>query len=132
MDCASKLSEYYPLVSKKPAEVAWCLIQFCSRYGVPKLVHSDNGKEFTCLLTDPKFDKKKTDAEVEEEGKKINMTAVIEEFRPVLSVHPSLSLARAGFNALCASLFQAHVPGGAHGPRHIPPLRVAGADRGRQ
>ena len=43
LDCGSKLSEYYALESKRPAAVAWCLWQWCCRYGVPKILHTDNG-----------------------------------------------------------------------------------------
>ena len=46
----SKFSWPYPLVSKRASEVAEKLVDIFSLFGPPKILQSDNGKEFVATL----------------------------------------------------------------------------------
>ena len=46
MDCFSKYCWLIPLCTKSEIEVARALCLIFREYGCPKIIHSDNGKEF--------------------------------------------------------------------------------------
>jgi len=46
VDYFTKWSEAYPLPSKTAADVAQCIIKFFYRFGAPKRILTDQGKEF--------------------------------------------------------------------------------------
>lgn len=46
IDYFTKWPEAYPLTSKSAADVAQCIIKFFYRFGAPKRILTDQGKEF--------------------------------------------------------------------------------------
>ena len=46
VDYFTECSEAYPLPSKTAADVAQCIIKFFYRFGAPKRILTDQGKEF--------------------------------------------------------------------------------------
>lgn len=46
VDYFTKWPEAYPLTSKSAADVAQCIIKFFYRFGAPKRILTDQGKEF--------------------------------------------------------------------------------------
>ena len=56
-DCASKVGKSYAISNKRPHTIAWCLLDFISIYGIPKIIQTDNGREFICMVQDNKYAK---------------------------------------------------------------------------
>ena len=56
-DCASKVGKSYAISNKRPHTIAWCLLDFISIYGIPKIIQTDNSREFICMVQDNKYAK---------------------------------------------------------------------------
>ena len=54
-DCTSKVVDCSAVESKRVTTMAWILFNFVSRYGAPKILHVDNGREFISLCYDRKY-----------------------------------------------------------------------------
>ena len=54
-DHAAKVGKSYALQNKSAASVALCLLDWISIYGVPKIIHTDNGREFIRMVNDAKY-----------------------------------------------------------------------------
>ena len=55
-DHTSKFGDFSAVESKRVGTIAWILLNFVSHFGTPKILHTDNGREFISLAYDRKYD----------------------------------------------------------------------------
>ena len=55
-DHTSKFGDCSAVESKRVGTIAWILLNFVSHFGTPKILHTDNGREFISLAYDRKYD----------------------------------------------------------------------------
>ncbi len=54
-DHTSKFGDCSAVESKRVGNMAWILLNFVSRFGTPKILHTDNGREFISLAYHRKY-----------------------------------------------------------------------------